>query len=306
MAIRPDASPARAFAFAVVDVFTTEPLGGNPLALITDARALDDDAMRGIAREFNQSETTFLLPPTGPHADRRLRSFTRGGVEFFAAGHNALGAWWWLAQSGQLAVGAPGATFRQELGERVLPVEIRCGAAGPTAVGMTQSPPAFGAVQTDPGPLAAALGLAEGDVGLRGLPSQVVSTGAPHLLVPVRDRAVLERARPDAAALIALLPALGALGCYLFCLDPLDPAATAHARFFNPGAGNLEDPATGSAAGPLACQLAACGVVAPDAVVVVEQGHLMGRPSRIEAALGGGGVLVRGSAVVVAEGTLRL
>ena len=267
--------------------------------------------MRRIASEFNQSETTFLLPPTGPHADRRLRSFTRGGVEFFAAGHNALGAWWWLAASGAIAAAphadaAGHATFRQEIGAEVLPVEIRAEGTTLRAVGMTQSPPAFGAVQADVAPLAAAFGLEPADFGLPGLRARVVSTGAPHLLVPVRNRAVLERARPDAAALTALLPPLGALGCYLFCLDPIDPAATAHARFFNPGVGNLEDPATGSAAGPLACELAACGIIAPDGAVVVEQGHVMGRPSRIEVELRGDAVLVSGAAVVVAEGTLRL
>ena len=207
--------------------------------------------MGRVAAEFNQSETTFLLPPTGPHADRRLRSFTRSGAEFFGAGHNALGAWWWLAQSGTIAAAPPRATFRQEIGERVLPVEVRFGAAGLSAIGMAQSAPEFGALQADPAPLAAALRLEPADFALRGLPAQVVSTGAAHLLAPVRDRAALERARPDPLPLAALLRAAGAQGCYLFCLDPLDPTATAAARFFNPGAGNLEEPATGSAAGLL-------------------------------------------------------
>jgi PhzF family phenazine biosynthesis protein len=296
----------RSFGFALVDVFTDEALGGNPLPLIVDARGLAEAEMRRIAAEFNHSETTFLLPPTDSRADRRLRSFTRSGAEFFGAGHNALGAWWWLAQSGTIAAAGPSATFRQEIGEHVLPVEVRSDAAGPRAIGMTQSPPSFGATQTDLAPLAAALRLEPAELALRGLPAQVVSTGAAHLLVPVRDRAALERARPDAAPLAALLRAAGAQGCYLFCLDPLDPAATGQARFFNPGAGNLEDPATGSAAGPLACHLREHGVVPAGGTAIFEQGHAMGRPSRIEVSLAGDAVLVLGRAVVVAEGTLRL
>lgn len=296
----------RSLPFALVDVFTREPLGGNPLPLVADARGLSDADMRRIAAEFNQSETTFLLPPTGPHADRRLRSFTRSGAEFFGAGHNALGAWWWLAQSGALAVGAPGATFRQEIGERVLPVRVRWSTTGLEAVGLAQDAPTFGAALADRAPLAAALGLEPAALTPSELPVQVVSTGAAHLLVPVADRAALERARPDAQALAALLRAAGAQGCYLFCLDPLDPAATAQARFFNPGAGNLEDPATGSAAGPLACQLRAHGLLSAGTSAIVEQGHGMGRPSRIEVSLEGDAVLVWGTAVVLAEGTLHL
>ena len=88
--------------FYLVDVFAQEPLCGNPLSLVVDAQDLGKETMQRIAREFNQSETTFLLPPTKPQADWRLRSFTPMGTEVFGAGHNALGAWWWLAEAGQL------------------------------------------------------------------------------------------------------------------------------------------------------------------------------------------------------------
>jgi trans-2,3-dihydro-3-hydroxyanthranilate isomerase len=77
-----------------VDVFADEPLTGNPLSVVAEADGLDDQTMRRIAREFNQSETTFLLSPTRPEAHARLRSFTPSGAEVFGAGHNALGAWW--------------------------------------------------------------------------------------------------------------------------------------------------------------------------------------------------------------------
>lgn len=94
--------------FAFVDVFAEHPLTGNPLALVPDADHLDERQMRAIARELNQSETTFLVRPAGAAADWRLRSFTPGGVEVLGAGHNALGAWLWLAHGGPRALARGG------------------------------------------------------------------------------------------------------------------------------------------------------------------------------------------------------
>jgi trans-2,3-dihydro-3-hydroxyanthranilate isomerase len=291
--------------FFLVDVFAREPLAGNPLAVVADAEDLGEDLMRRIAREFNQSETTFVLPPSRTGADWRLRSFTPSGQEVFGAGHNALGAWWWLAEDGRLPLDGPRASFAQEIGDLVLPVEVTSEAGLPVAVTMSQAPPDFGAVQDDAPALASALRLPEGNLGAGGLRSRVVSTGAAHLLVPARDRGAVERARPDAELLAALLRDVGGQGCYLFCLDPVDPSAMAYARFFNPTVGIREDPATGSAAGPLACYLAANGLVEGEAVRV-EQGHAIGRPSEIEVRVSGDDVRISGGAVVVAEGILRL
>jgi trans-2,3-dihydro-3-hydroxyanthranilate isomerase len=291
--------------FFLVDVFTSEPLAGNPLAVVAGADRLDEPTMRGLAREFNQSETTFVMRPTRPDADWRLRFFTTTGAEVYGAGHNALGAWWWLAASGRLTLGAELTTFRQEIGDHVLPVEIMSEGGHLRAVGMIQSPPVLGAVAHDLAALAAALGIREGDLAGGVLVPQVVSTGAAHLLVGVRDRAAVARVAPAVEPLVAILRGLGGQGCYVFCLDPIDPSATAHARFFNPSVGISEDAATGSAAGPLGCYLTARGLVAPGATLVVEQGYTMERPSRIEVAVSGDRVRVSGSAVVVAEGVIR-
>jgi len=242
--------------FYIIDVFTDEPLAGNPLAVVADADRLDAATMALIAREFNQSETTFVLPPVRTGADWRLRSFTAAGIEVFGAGHNSLGAWWWLASSGRLALRESGGTFVQEIGGRLLPVEVVCHAGHLARVALTQTAPVFGKVCAALPELAAALGLEVSDFAADGLPAQVVSTGAAHLLVPVRDRAAIARARPDSARLAAVLRALDGQGCYLFSLDPVSPEAVAHTRFFNPVEGIPEDPATGSAAGPLACYLA--------------------------------------------------
>ena len=292
--------------FVLVDVFTDVPLAGNPLPVVAEAERLEAPMMRAVAREFNQSETTFVLPPTRHGALRRLRSFTPTGDEVVGAGHNALGAWWWLAATGEVELDDEGgALVAQEIGDRVLPVEVLGTGGTPTAIAMEQAPPEFGSVVEDAAELAAALGLAPDDLDDH-VPAQVVSTGAAHLLVPARDRAAVGRAHPDAQRLKTVLAEVGGQGCYLYCLDPVDATAAAHARFFNPTVGISEDPATGSAAGPLGCRLASLGVVSEGAPVLVEQGHAMGRPSQIRVEVAGTRVRIAGAGVVVAEGTLKL
>lgn len=189
----------------------------------------------------------FCSPPARPDADWRLRTFTPAGTEVFGAGHNALGAWWWLAETDRLSLDTSPAVFSQEIGDRVLPVEISSDARQLDTIGMKQASPSFGAVHEDLSELTVALGLEEDAFGGDRFPARVVSTGAAHLLVHVRNRAAIERADPDAEQLASLLRAVDGQGCYLFCLDPLDSDATAHARFFNPTVGIREDPATGSA-----------------------------------------------------------
>jgi trans-2,3-dihydro-3-hydroxyanthranilate isomerase len=99
---------------------------------------------------------------------------------------------------------------------------------------------------------------------------------------------------------------VGGQGCYLFCLDPTSPSSTAYARFFNPTVGMVEDSATGSAAGPLACQLVAHGTAKDGAAVIIEQGHEMQRPSLLTVHVSGSLVRLSGRCVTVADGTLRV
>jgi PhzF family phenazine biosynthesis protein len=290
--------------FYLVDVFTDRPFSGNPLAIVADGDRFDTDQMRRIAGELNQTETTFVLRPAADGADWRLRSFTAIGTEVFGVGHNALGAWWWLASSGRLTLDAPTRTFAQEIDGRVFPVEIRSERGRVVSVGMAQADPVFGAVVGKVSPLASALDLGDAELAVGRLRSQVVSTGVPHLLVPVRDQDALGRARPR-EALAAYLRSVGAQGCYVFCLDPLDPDAPVRARFFGPNVGIAEDPATGSAAGPLGAYLVEHKLASERRSIVVEQGRTMGRPSRLEVRVSGGGVRVFGTAVLVLEGRLR-
>jgi PhzF family phenazine biosynthesis protein len=293
------------YTFALVDVFTERPLAGNQLAVILDAEGLDDGQLQAIAREFNYSETTFILLRRHAKADWRLRSFTKK-EEVFGSGHHTLGAWWALAAQGKLALRDPETKFWQEIGESVLPVAIASEGGAPLRVAMTQDKPHFGDKLTDFAGLAGALGLEVSDFDLERLAPQAVSTGAMHLLAPVRSLSVLERVRVDAEKLIAAARPLGCEGCYLFSLETREPNSIAHARAFFPGIGIAEDPATGSAAGPLAALLASRGLIPEGAWTVIEQGDNLDRPSRIEARVIGDQVEIAGKSVIVAEGKLFL
>ena len=290
--------------FVLVDVFTDRPLEGNPLAVFLDAQGLSEPRMQAIAKEFGFSETTFVLPARREGATWRLRCFTPS-IEVFGAGHNALGAWWALAAARRVPPGSS-IEVRQELGERVLPVSIESGAQGPTRVRMTQAPAEWGAVVEDRAALSAVLGLEASDLDVPGLAAQAVSTGANHLLVPVRGLEALARIRVENESLLALARSVGCNGCYPFCLETREAGSAAHARAFFPGVEIEEDPATGSAAGPLGAYLAARGLVPEGRPFVVEQGDEIGRPSRIEVEVRNAAVAVGGRCVLVGEGRLEL
>jgi PhzF family phenazine biosynthesis protein len=295
-----------AVSFFLVDVFADRPLEGNPVAVVPDATPLSEAVMQQIAREFNQSETTFIMSPTRSEAQWRLRSFTPAGQEAFGAGHNTLGAWWWLAESDVVALGESGGRFTQEVGNSLLAVNIICESGHLVSVGMSQSPPEFAAVCSDLADLAGALGLTASDLAIGTLPAQVVSTGAPHLLVPLRDRAAVDRARPDFPRLAPILRSLDGEGCYLFTRETIGPDSAAHARFFNPTLGIVEDAATGTAAGPLACQLVAHRLADDGSTLRIEQGFTMGRPSIIRVQVSGPAVTVSGRCVISGSGRLRV
>lgn len=277
--------------FALVDVFADTALTGNPLAVVDGADGLSDDVLADVAREFNQSETTFILAGSGP-VTRRLRSFTTGRAEVGGAGHNALGAWWWLAHDGQVEPG----DHVQHIGGEELPLRIERDGER-LLVTMRQGTPTPHERTVPAETIAAPLALQTGDVR----DARVISTGTPHLLVPATDRAAVDRAAPHAPALKHVLAEAGAEGCYLYATDGPEP----YARFFNPTVGLWEDPATGTAAGPLAWWLVETGALAgPD--VAIEQGHAMGRPSRLRLRIEGTRVTLSGGAVLAAEGQIHI
>lgn len=300
--------------FVQLDVFTRQPLAGNPLAVFPDAEGLDPRTMQALAREMNLSETTFVQP--SPLATRRVRFFTPT-AEIPLAGHPTIGTWWALAESGQVAVKPAGTTrVTQETGAGVLPVDIHAAGGQVTRVVMTQAEPQFGDPVSPGARLAKALGGGAGLLPQHPAP-QVVSTALPQLMIPIKSLARLQ-ALPSGGAGMALAALLRELGtdcamCYTTETEQSD--ATVHCRMFAPGLGVPEDPATGSAAGALGCYLVWHGQVRPHdgvARITVEQGIEIGRPSRIhvEVAVGNGGeitaVRVGGEAVTVVTGEVRL
>ncbi|MBA2570313.1 MAG: PhzF family phenazine biosynthesis protein [Chloroflexi bacterium] len=323
----------RRFRFRVVDVFTDRPLQGNPLAVFPEAEGLTDDEMQAVAREMNLSETSFVLPPTeagrAAGADYHARFFTPG-TELPFAGHPSLGTAFVLAQDGRFgALSGKAIEVRQELVVGVLPIRLDLDGDPPTIrnVTMTQAAPELiqdldedeidelcEALEVDRD----ALGWSDGPRGAVTAHPQVISTGLAHLIVPFRDREVMDevdRERIDdelgdilagQGAVAAALVAPGAWGAV--------PDAEASVRLLESAQLRIEvDPATGSAAGPIAVLLGqALGVRDKTYRIVLEQGTEIDRPSRMVAEADfsadghPGAVRVSGSVVSVIEGWLTL
>jgi len=272
---------AMQIAFEQVDVFTDRPFAGNPLCVVPDGTGLSTEQMQAIAREMNLSETTFVLPPTDPQAAYWMRIFTPA-KEIPFAGHPSIGTAYVMASLGRLSLQEPVTRIFQQVGIGTLPLDIDVSDKKPGRVVMTQGTPTFGVALRDVTPVGEALGVDPDILAGSDLPIQVVSTGLEHLMVPIPDLETAGRLRPDTALLDRLLGRCGALGCFAFCLQTSTPNAFAHARMFAPGAGVPEDPATGSAAGPLGAYLALHGILPKhETSFVLEQGIEMGRPSRI-------------------------
>jgi trans-2,3-dihydro-3-hydroxyanthranilate isomerase len=251
--------------------------------------------MLRMARETRLSETTFVQSPTDPGADYRNRIYTIAG-ELPFAGHPSLGT----AVAVARARGERSARYVQQTPAGLQPVEVELAASAERGyAAMLQEPATFGA-EVDPVQVMAAAGLEPADAH-PDLPPQVVSTGIAHLIAPVAGREVLARPAPDQAALGDLLHAHTAVVLYLAACAPEEERAWA--RGFSPVVAGGEDPATGSAAGPLCAYLARRTGARR---IVVEQGAEMGRPSRLDAEVDGDRVRVGGDVVVVVDGSVRL
>jgi trans-2,3-dihydro-3-hydroxyanthranilate isomerase len=274
-----------ALRYLVLDVFTATPLEGNQLAVFLDGRGLESAKMQSLARELKLSETVFMLPPEGL-ADGRIRIFTPT-AELPFAGHPTLG-------SASVLAGALGR-------DRVLietgagPVEVSFEERSPrTASGWMGQPLPSWEDFDAPGALLAALG-----VEASGLPIEVYCNGPRHVYVELPSRDAVAALEPDVGA----LGRLGELGVSCFA----GSGRSFKSRMFAPGLGVAEDPATGSAAGPLALHLARHGRIAFGEQIEIEQGAEILRPSRLRArVLGSEDLLERvevgGSAVIVAAG----
>ena len=306
-------SNRRPLKFYQADVFTGQPFGGNPVAVFPDAQGLTHAQLQQIAREMNLSETVFVLPPTDPAAVVRVRIFTPT-QEIPFAGHPVLGAFFILAELGIISAKEPVTRFMQECNIGLFPVELHAEDGLVELVVMTQPKPEFlGPVEDteDLYKIASALGLAKYMIADGKWPIEVVSTGLPVLIVPVRSLTAVRSIQPDASAIIDLCSRFGANGIMVFTTVTVEPSATVHARMFAPSIGILEDPATGSASGALGAYLVQNGVVdvAPTTEIIVEQGYEIERPSQIIVRVESDDdiiqvVKVGGECVTVVEGTL--
>lgn len=179
------------YRFFQVDVFNDRPFGGNPLAVFPEAQGLTTKEMQQLAREMNLSETTFVLPPGSPEADFKVRIFTPV-AELPFAGHPVVGTHWVLTHLGRVALREPVTQVCFELGVGVLPADLHLSGGQVDRVVMTQDRPTFHAVLEDVSDLAAGLGLVPEAIIETELPVQVVSTGVPQMMVPVRSLAEVQ------------------------------------------------------------------------------------------------------------------
>ena len=296
------------YTYYTADVFTGQVFGGNPLAVLPDARGLDAKTMQLIAREFNYSESVFVLPPDDPAHTRRLRIFTPAG-ELPFAGHPTVGTAFVLAASGALPLDGDLTRIVFEEGVGPVPVAIRAVDGKPVYTQLSAAKmPEFGPEPPPIDEIARVFSLRPDDFLGGGYAPQAVSCGVPFLFAALTSRAALARIRLDRAAWERSLAGYWAPEVFLFSFDPERAGSDLRARMFAPKLGIAEDPATGAAATALAGYLSLRDRT-PTAHLrwVVEQGFEMGRPSilEVEADRQGGEVTairVGGASVLVSSG----
>ncbi len=299
--------------FYQADVFTDEPFGGNPVAVFPDADGLTDEELQRIAREMNLSETVFVFPPTDQAAVVKMRIFTPT-QEIPFAGHPVIGTFFVLGSLGRLALREPVTRVLQECNLGLFPVDIHTHDGVIERVVMAQPTPQFLDVIEEPEALfaiARALGISKSAITETRFPVQVVSTGLPVIIVPVRTLTAVRSIVPDVAAIAELSQQYGANGMMVFSTMTVEQSSTVHTRMFAPLIGIVEDPATGSASGALGAYLVQHGVVdiRPETEIIAEQGYEIDRPSRILIQVNSDddaiqGVMVGGESVLVVDGTL--
>lgn len=289
--------------YYVLDVFTEHKFRGNQLAVVYVDKVLELEQYYDIAREFGYSETSFVNHSTTDSAFK-VRSFTPAKFEIIGAGHNLLGAVCLaLLKKWDIFSGQNGKTWVLMAGQKI-PLAIS-EKDGLPYVGMKQRPAEI--IRTVPANvIAAAVGLTTSDLSLNGWEINIVKTEVGHLMVPVTDLESLKKATLHKSKLKEASGKFGFEGCYLFTTNHLKKHYLAEARFFNPSIGIDEDPATGTAAGPLAGFLEKIGHIQKDRDYRILQGEYVDQPSTIQVKVVSDGVWISGSSVIVMEGELYL
>lgn len=306
-------TPTRSLPFYTADAFAEEPFGGNPVAVIPDATDLTEREFQQIAREMNLSETVFVVPPTDPAAIVKLRIFTPT-QEIPFAGHPVIGTFFVLSALQKFPLTQPVTRYVFECNIGLFPVELHVANGQVDNVIMTQPKPQFlGTAESiqDLYEVSRALGMNKTAIAETHLPIEVVSTGLPVVIVPVRTLTAVKSIQADPAGITEVCDKLGANGIMVFTPVTVEEWADVHTRMFAAPIGIWEDPATGSASGALGAYLVKNGVVdvGPTTEVFMEQGYEIDRPSRITVQVFSDDdaiqeIKVGGQAVMVAEGKL--
>lgn len=294
-----------------VDAFTTHSFGGNPAGVIIDATGLTGYEMQKIAKEMNCSETAFVLPPENPTADFKVRFFTPL-EEVDLCGHATIATFHVLVEEGKIELNSNEVTFHQETKAGVLPIQIKRHTDGVEII-MGQSLPQILETNNDTLKVAALMGLRDADLDFNDLPMQIVSTGLPDLMVPVRNLDSLKKASPDYVALANYQKEKGFVSIHAFTFETINKTNTLHTRDFAPSVGINEEAATGTANGALGAYLVvnkALPLNVQKILIKVEQGYFMDRPSEILVEISHQDgtitdVKVGGSAVTVLKGFIQ-
>jgi trans-2,3-dihydro-3-hydroxyanthranilate isomerase len=307
----------RRYPYTHLDVFTDRPFEGNQLLVFLQPDGLDVETMHRITRESNYSECTFVFPPDQAGVDYHVRIFTRAGETPFA-GHPTIGTAFALAHAGSIKSATPKTTFR--LGVGPTPLDLEWEGTRLKFAWMTQRPPTFGKTVVNSAALAAALGLEPSALATERAPAQEVNCGSTFVIVPIATRKAVDAAVLDRAKVDAVFTAAGIerRGVYVFTTEGASGGgvgvdADAYTRLL--GSGGIEDPATGSAAGPAGCFMVRYGFVRPAQAghLVFVQGVLVGRPSRLHVNVTAAtlppeiaSVKVGGAAVIVGDGSVTI
>ena len=293
------------YPYMQVDAFSDHPLGGNPCAILFDADDLDAETMQAIAREMNLSETSFVRQ--SDVADFGVRYFTPA-EEIPLAGHPTIATTFALVETGRIATGGNPTRVTLELQVGPILVEVFSRDGAVERVVMTQKKPQFLATFA-PTDVLEIFGLSLDDA-LPGAPVQIVSTGTPQLMIPLRNLDALRRVAVDLPALTALREASGFFSVHLFCVQGVTPEGHTFARHFASPPDVFEDPFTGSATGGMGAYLWHHGLI-DTPTFVAEQGHWMHRPGQATVEVVGPRedietVKVGGAAATIVRGELEM
>lgn len=293
------------YPFMQIDAFTDRPLGGNPCAILFDTDSMSVETMLAIAKEMNLSETAFVR--RSEVADFGARYFTPA-EEIPMAGHPTIATVFALIDAGRLPLRGERTHITLELPVGALPIEIYTEHGRVSRIVMTQKKPQFLAI-CDPAEVMPVFGLTPEDIQT-GVPIQIVSTGTPQLMIPVRDQAALRRIQLNIPAYVSLRERAKFFSPHLFCLGGVTGAGQTFARHFGVPPDILEDPFTGSATGGMAAYLWRYGLL-NQPIFIAEQGHWLDRPGQAHVEIIGPRddielVKVGGQAVTVIRGELSL